>query len=274
MSFAWTAPDACPAAPVVEARIEERLGGPIDVGDHRIAVAVTQEGDTFVARVSLDDDDVRTLDAPSCDDLSDAVAVIVARLASERRPAPPPALPPAAPPIRVERALPPAVPSPWRLGARVSGASVVGVLPGLAVGAELAAVGERGPVSAELAVIQWASGSQPVSGISVEHVDVGLRAAAARIGYRIGELPVRAAAGVEVGSMTGRAATSGSGTWLAFGLGAATWWQATPRVRLVAGLEADLARERVRFTLSNGMLEYEPDVASARATLGVEVGFW
>ena len=75
MSFAWTAPDSCPAAPAVEARIEERLGGPLDVGDHRIAVVVTREGEVFVARVALDDADARTLDAPSCDDLLDAVAI-------------------------------------------------------------------------------------------------------------------------------------------------------------------------------------------------------
>lgn len=271
MSFAWTAPDSCPAAPAVEARIEERLGGPIDVGDHRIVVEVTREGDVFVAHIALDDDDARTLDATSCDDLFDAVAVIVARLASEHRPAPP--VPREAPPpvaIAVAHAVSAATP-PWRLGARLSGASVVGVLPGVAVGAELAAVGEHGPLSAELAVMQWASRSQAISGLAVDHVDVGLRAAALRVGYRIADLPVRAVVSAEAGSMTGSGETSGSGTWLAVGVGAQAWWQATSRVRIVAGLEADDARERVRFTLSTGMVEYEPGAVSARGTVGVEI---
>ena len=268
MSFAWSAPDACPSAPDVQARIERRLGAALELGDHELAVTVTREGDAFVARISLDGEDPRTLTAAGCDQLADAVAVIAGRLATERQAE---VAARAAAPVRAEVPAQVHRSEPPRIAARVAGAGVVGILPGASVGAELGAIGEHGPFSVELALVQWVSRSQPVMDTFADHVDVGLRAFAVRAGYRVGPLPVRATADIEAGTMTAQAARSGSGTWLAVGLGLAGWWQATASLRVVVAAEADLARDRVRFTLGNGSLAYEPGLASGRATLGLEV---
>ena len=148
-----------------------------------------------------------------------------------------------------------------------SGVSALGILPGLGIGGELAAVGERGPVFGELALVQWAASASTAANVTSDRIAIGLRAAALRLGWRIGELPVRAFADGELGSMTGSGMRSGAGTWLAFGIGLAGWWQVTPRLRAVATAEADLARDRVRFTLSDGTPVYEPGLSSARVTM-------
>jgi hypothetical protein len=237
-------------------RIEQRAG---DVADHRIAVAVTRDGGDYVARIELDDAD-RVVTGASCDELADAVAVIVARLASERR-------------IEPERPAASEPRSAWDARARIAGVSALGIVPGVGVGAELAVVVEHAPWSAELGGLQWASGTRTVDSLQTDHLDVGLRAAVLRIGWRIADLPVRVTASGEIGSMTGGGAEMGSGTWLAVGAGLAGWWQMTSRVRVVGSAEADLARDRVRFELNDGSVLYEPGVGSVRASVGVEVGF-
>ncbi len=85
----WTAPSGCPDAADVRTRIERRLGASIDQTVHGIEITVVRARGAFVATVDARAltvaNDVRTLRSARCDELADAVAVIVARLASEAR---------------------------------------------------------------------------------------------------------------------------------------------------------------------------------------------
>src|SRR5437879_13641053 len=49
--FVWQAPAACPDVDEVRARIEHRLGMPIDGSVHGIEVAIDVEGGQYVARI-------------------------------------------------------------------------------------------------------------------------------------------------------------------------------------------------------------------------------
>lgn len=96
-ALVWQAPATCPDAGEVRARIERRLGMPIDRAVHGIEVAIEPEaGDgsggtarRFVARIDLRGvtvaNEVRVLTSGRCDELTDAVAVVIARLAAELR---------------------------------------------------------------------------------------------------------------------------------------------------------------------------------------------
>jgi hypothetical protein len=88
-AFVWRAPDACPDAANVRARVEQRLGGAIDGHLARIEIDITRERAQYVARIDARAitvaNDVRTLRSRKCDALADAVAVVLARLASEVR---------------------------------------------------------------------------------------------------------------------------------------------------------------------------------------------
>ena len=88
-AFAWRAPDACPDAANVKARTEQRLGGAVEGNLHGIEIDITRDRTGFVARIDARAitvaNDVRTLRSRRCDALADAVAVVLARLASEVR---------------------------------------------------------------------------------------------------------------------------------------------------------------------------------------------
>ena len=87
-SLRVVAPAGCPDAASVRARIEQRLGHSIEDMVVGIDVAIAHEHGQFVARIDLGAvtvaTDVRTLSSARCDELADAVALIVARVASER----------------------------------------------------------------------------------------------------------------------------------------------------------------------------------------------
>lgn len=91
----WQAPDSCHDAGEVRARIERRLGAPVDrvVRGVAVDVAVQRDGAAprYVARIDLrglrgggaaGDDEIRVLTSARCDELTDAVAVVIARLAA------------------------------------------------------------------------------------------------------------------------------------------------------------------------------------------------
>lgn len=83
----WDAPAGCPDAADVQARIARRLG--IDDVVHGVEITVVRTRAGFVAEIDARAltvaNDVRTLRSARCDELANAVAVIVARLASEAR---------------------------------------------------------------------------------------------------------------------------------------------------------------------------------------------
>jgi hypothetical protein len=168
----------------------------------------------------------------------------------------------------------PAITHPWSLGVRLSGVSGIGIVPEVGLGAEVAISARHNSMLAELAATKWlTSGADR----STSHVDVGLGVTAARVGWRPEELPLRAWIAGEVGSMDGSgtnlSTSDPGGRWFAAGAGFGVGWPMTPWLRLVGSTEALIAIERVRFTESSGAVIFAPSPVSARATVGIEVGW-
>jgi len=313
LGLAWQAPATCPDAAGIHQRIAQRLGGSLD--DELVSgidVGISHDHGRFVAHIDLRAltvaNDVRTLTSTRCDELADAVAVVVARVARERavhRPtlartsdgarAPDGVHTPFGHVAAIER---PAIDEPvvsrsvvadrprtvvapraWSLGMRVSGVSGIGIVPEVGLGAELAITLRRKSASAELAETKWlASGADARVG-GPAHVDVGLQVTAARLGWRPPGLPLRAFAAAEVGTMDGIGVGVGianpqnGNRWFAAGAGFGVAWQMTPWLRLVGTTEVMLAVERVKFALGNGVIVYAPSPMSARASCGLELGW-
>jgi hypothetical protein len=277
----WDAPDSCPSASSVEARIEQRLGRSLDPDvAATTSITVRLEHGQLTARLELASE-ARALTAGTCDELADAIAIIVSRLAEEH------ALVHVAPmrilaaqdfiaPVVVHRELAATAAHPWTLGVRLSGVSGIGIVPEVGLGAEVAISGRYNAWMGELAATKWlASGAD---GHAASHVDVGLGVTSARIGWRPEHHPLRAWLGAEVGSMDGTgtnlaSSQPNSGRWFAAGGGFGIGWPLTPWLRAVGSTEVLLAIERVKFAESNGTVLYAPSPISARATFGIEIGW-
>lgn len=279
LGLAWQAPATCPDASALRARVEQRLGHPLDDDAAApVSIDIEELGSRYVAAVDLGDDDVRTLTSARCEDLADAVAVIVARAAGEHRAAPRRVAARddeeitlhttlAAPHVRV-----------WSVSARLSGVSGVGIIPEVGLGGELAVAVRRRSAMAEVAGTRWAVSKAQLHGGGPAHVDVGLDVMAMRLGWRSERLPLRGWASVEVGTMYGNGvalanASLGEGRWFAAGAGFGVAWPMTRWARLVGTTEIMTAIERVRFALGDGSVVYAPAPMSARATCGIEVGW-
>ena len=277
VGFAWNAPATCPSISSVEARVEQRLGRALDPA-MKIEIGITQADGHYVAQLTLGNE-ARSLTSDRCDELADAIAIVIARVADEQRPAPVRVAivaPPTPPVILVHREIAePTDRHPWSLGVRLSGVSGIGIVPEVGLGAEIAISARYNSALAELAEAKWlASGADR----STSHVDVGLGVTAARIGWRPEHRPLRAWLSAEVGSMDGTgtnlsASQPNSGRWFAAGGGFGVGWPMTPWLRLVGSTEVLLAVERVRFEQSDGVVLYAPSPVSARATVGIEVGW-
>ena len=282
--FVWEAPAPCPDAGDVRDRIERRLGMPIDGSVHGIEVEIGREGGGFVARIDTRGvtlgNQVRTLTSARCDELADAVAVVVARLATEarvrqveiaRRSA---AIPRAA----AVRAAARREVGPWGGGVRALAVSGVGTIPGVGLGGELAVYARRRSYFAEVAAARWAPSAMYLTAGAPGAVDVGLITGALRAGWSPPDMYIRAWLGVEVGPMTGAGVALGdpqigAGRWTAAGGGFGVTWPMFERVRLVGTVEFMAPLERVRFVLRDGGEIYRPSVAAARCALGLEVGW-
>ena len=309
LGLAWDAPTSCPSSASMRARIERRLGRSLDDVVLGISVDVRAHGGRFVARIDLGAvtvaNDVRTLTSARCDELADAVAVIVARVAREaavgRRPAhgnastarddvtrdgsdDPPGVQPRvatrsdSADAEVHGDVVAARPRHWAIGARLSAISGIGVVPEVGWGSEIAGYVRRDEAMLEIGEARWLASSQKIRYGTPAQVDVGFQVTAARFGWRPERLPLRAWLAVEVGQMNGSSDTlatsqTGSGRWIAAGSGFGVGWQMAPWIRLVGTTEIDIAFQRVRFTLSDGVVVYQPAPASARATCGLEIGW-
>lgn len=281
-SLAWRAPAGCPDAANLRARIERRLERPLDAAVAGIEIDVAEAGGRYVARIDLRAmtvaNDVRTLTSTRCEELADAVAVIVSRVASEaiakQRVAvheeEPAATLVVSAPVPEKRRL-------WSIGARVSGVSGIGIIPKVGVAAEMAVTARRDELLVEVAGTRWLDSWAQLHDGAPAVVDVGLDVAAARVGWRPANLPLRAWAAVEVGLMDGVGVEIpgeqfDAGRWIAAGGGFGVAWQMTKWVRLVGTNETMLAIERMRFA-TGGEIVYAPAPMSFRASVGLEVGW-
>jgi hypothetical protein len=274
----WQAPSTCPDADEVRARIERRLGMPIDRAVHDIEVEIAPEGGRFVARIDLRGvtvaNEVRVLSSARCDELTDAVAVVIARVAVENR----------QPPdedrsVRIAvHASEPVPPRVWGGGVRTLGISGVGAQPRVGVGGEIAAYARHQALFAELAQQWWLPSSRTLHAGAPGRVDIRLRATALRLGWGSESLPLRGWVAGELGSIEGKGVALnndhvGTAMWAGAGAGVGVAWPMAPRVRLVGVIEVAVPFQRPRFVLQGGAELYRPDPATARCGLGLEVGW-
>ena len=280
--FSWEAPAVCPKADAMRARIAG------DVPDFQ--VDITRERGEFVARLVVGDE-VRNLSARRCDDLADAVAVIVARLAREHRELrvaiaeiPMPPAPPAVPEFDLEmpavymRGLAAHASSRWGGGARLMGLSGVGAVPEVGLGVELAGFIRHDDAFVEIAGARWGTGGTLVNEGAPARVAVGLDLLALRAGWGPERLPIRVWGTVERGSMSGEGyqlgdPRFGSGTWTAIGTGFGVAWPMFPNARLVGSFEVAVPVQRPSFVLESGEMVYQPSFMTARVAFGLEVGW-
>ncbi|HEU4727201.1 MAG TPA: hypothetical protein VFT22_04915 [Kofleriaceae bacterium] len=276
----WRAPSGCPDQLDVRARIERRLGMPIEQAVHGIEVEIAPDGTGagFVARIALRGlpagAESRVLTSARCEELSDAVAIVIARLAAEVRRAPAGPAGRSVPASEVGRE----APSRWGGGIRTIGVSGVGAQPSVGLGGELAAYVRRGWMFAEIARAWWLPRSQFLNATAPARVDLQLRATAIRIGWRPEEIPLRAWIAGELGSLEGKGIAFeddriGTEMWAGVGAGLSVAWPMTPWLRIVGVLEAVVPFERPRFVLRGGMEVYRPDLATARSGLGLEIAW-
>lgn len=283
-AFVWAAPPACPDAADARARIERRLGSAFDGSGQGIEVAIEREGDHFVARIDPRGvtlaNQIRTLTSARCDELADAVAVVVARLAIEARGRQAELARRGASSSVAARAVLPARrgPAMWGGGVRAIAVSGIGVLPGVGVAGELALYGRRRTAFGELAVTRWARSAKYLEDGAPGAVDVSLFTAVMRAGWSPPDKYIRAWGVAEAGPMTGEGISLndpriGSGRWLAAGAGFGVAWPMFDRARLVGSFEFLATFDQVRFILTDGEEIYSPSAAVARFALGLEIGW-
>jgi hypothetical protein len=261
----WAAPEQCPTSADVDARVAHRVGSDRNVAPIEVTVHAGPAG--FTAELG----DTRTLSSASCDELANAVALIVARMVLEEPVAIEPPRVVVAAPIVIAPPSPPA----WHVGARLSAASGLGAQPGLGIGGELAVPITWRDWFVEPAGALWKRSSADASGGAV---DVALRTATLRIGARLPELPIRAWVAADLGELRGEGEQfmgdrSGAGGWFGLGVGASFAWYLGDRYAVVAGGEALAAVVRPTFELATGDVVYQPSAVAGRLTIGVEASW-
>jgi hypothetical protein len=278
-AFAWQAPSACPDAGDMRARIERRLGRALDDVAVGISVDIAAEPTGYVARVDARavtvENAQRTLTSKRCDELADAVAVIVARLATEARAGSSEVR------LRFQRTTMPLTtrePRPWGGGVRLLALSGIGAVPSVGVGGEIAGFVRRHDAFAEVGLAGWGQGSVELSDGAPGHVNLRHTYVVARLGWSPERMPIRAWLAGELGSMQGVGIGLyengvGAGRWEAIGSGFGVAWPIAPWIRLVGTFEVAVPFARPRFVLADGQDIYEPAPLTARACLGFEVGW-
>lgn len=268
-AFVWQAPSSCPDVAEVRARIERRLGEPLAARGVFVAIAIEARG--YVARIDLGaitaEPEARVLTSAACDELADAVALVIARTAAEHR---------APSEVRVEpRAEPP---GPWGAGFRLQGVSGIGALPRVGLAGELAAFVRHDELYVELAATRWMPSPRFFHLGAPGRFDVRLDAAALRVGYQSRRLPLRGWVAGEAGVVEGDGVAihdpeMDPQTWAALGAGFGVGWSMTRHLRLVGTLETLVPLVRARFALSDGSQVFRPDPITVRSGLGLEVGW-
>lgn len=285
----WTAPAGCPDAAAVRAKIERRLDGMSLAGvSIDVTVAKTQR---FVATIESGANHERTLTATKCSELADAVALIVAQLATEARDnleivEAPMAVVALAQPVSSERGQgQPIVPEPearpadaWAGGFRALALSGIGMTPSVGVGADVSAFVQRGTNFVELGYAKWVPRPMQILASEAGTVQFDLQLVALRGGWASTNMPLRGWVGLEVGQMHGegpalRTPASGVGRWVAISSGFGVGWPMSPRTRLVGTFEVAVPVQRAEFQFMDGSEVREPAPISARSALGVEVAW-
>ena len=266
----WDAPSTCPTAETMRARIGDGL---------EVRVEITGR---FTAHLVIGAEE-RTLTARRCDDLADAVVLIVARLAraqhrtsavvvvvDEPAEALPPELEVEMPAAdlrrpRVEMMVAEVEPARWGMGVRVLGLSGIGAVPEVGLGAEVAGYLRHDDHFVEIATARWQTGGAFRSRSSA-HVDLDV--AMLRVGWSPQDLPIRIWGQTELGNMAEeQVGDATSNQWVALGGGFGVAWPMHPNARLVGAFEAAVPVVRPELGA------YSPSTLTTRVSFGIELGW-
>ncbi len=303
----WQAPAGCPDEASVRARIDARLASPLGAGDAIDAtVTVVRARRSLRAQVSVWTPAVdveRVLVAGQCDELADAVAVVLARAVAEAR-----ALAPARveepeltwePPVRPERRREAAEskdgdgpstrssgPRSGRTGERArpdggmrpSVVSGAGISPRVGYGLELSAWFVWGSGAVEVSGTRWLERLAALPPSQRFGAAIGLDSLAARACWNPERYGPRVCVLGEVGTMSGRGvglfdSRVGEAVYSAAGIGLSLRTRLRAHVALVGGFDMLRAIDRPRFVLDRGTLLFQPDPLAGRVALGVELGW-
>jgi hypothetical protein len=172
----------------------------------------------------------------------------------------------------------------WGGGARLTGLSGIGALPGVNYGGELAAMVRRDELFAELAFGWWKPEHTYLVTATPERVELKLDVWTLRVGWASMSTPLRAWALAEVGEMASARGMPGVVTrmmtgdvpqerqWRALGGGFGVAWPMSDNARLFGMIEVavPLERQELMLDLVGG---YQPDPLAARSSAGLEVGW-
>lgn len=308
----WNAPPQCPGSAALETSIAERLGRDVTPGEIEVRAHVEDAGASGY-RLSLSTrtdaaEDRRELTAHDCRALADATALLVAltidavavaQHVEAPQPEPEPEQEPAPPVVREpeprevpapepgpvanprSRGESPARPRPEIAGA-IAGGGIIGTLPGVSGGPELAIALLWPRLRLEIAGSWFAPRTEPGDDASVEvQLGVATARACARVGTPRLEAPM--CGGIELGASRGDgdgapAARTAHGLWLAPVVGAGLHGWVTPRLALLARIDVAIPLAHPAFELtgptgSDRIELYRASPVSGRLWLGLEVKF-
>jgi hypothetical protein len=273
--LAWTAPDTCPGEQTLQQAVSDRLDRSIESVALDVAVQVAADAGQFTAQLTVHGaiEDSRVLTSESCIELTEAVAVVIARLVASLPPEQPSAQPPPVVTIAVSHETTP----PWNGGLRVGGVFGTGSAPGVGVAGELGAWVSRGPLALSISGSRWKSSTVMLEG-SMSGVDVALQSLAVRAGWRPEARILRAWLVGELGSIRGEAIglsndRSGSSRWSAVGGGGGVAFGLVRQVVALAAAEAEFVLDRTQFRVDSGTAVYSTPSFALHGSLSIEVGW-
>ncbi len=281
-NWRWIAPAGCSDEASLRAAIAARVESSVDPSSLDVDVSIVSGDGGFTATLVVGGAiaDSRTLTSASCAELTDAIAIVIARLASLAE-APRVAVVEPTPVALVEigpviAGMTEHVPR-WDAGARLSGVVGIGAAPALGIAADLGVWARWRALSVEVALAHWKANTATVGDRSMAGVDVGLETVAVRAGWRfsgrvrswlVGELGTIEGTGVQIAGPQ-----RGSARWTGAGAGGAYAWPLADHVALVAAAEAKILIDRVTFALEGGAVLYRTPPVAVCGSLGIEIGW-
>ena len=191
---------------------------------------------------------------------------------------------PTRPVHRLEKHDPVATDRAWGGGVRLTGLSGVGALPGVNIGGEVAVFVRWEERFVELGFAKWRPEETVLVETYPQRVELGLDVWSARAGWASKKMPLRAWVLVEAGELASPHEVMPAGVprmimgsvaaerkWFAAGGGVSVAWPMSDQTRLVGNIELAIPIDREKMMLDNG--EFEPNAASARCSLGLELGW-
>ena len=284
----WIAPAECPSRASVLDAVTRALGpsSAADTTTLRARAVVENSGRGWRVQLSTPSGE-RTLEADTCEELGEAVALILALAIDPSRGAAQPEPPPVAPiesanekEKEKEQPTPPATLAKTPLLAFGAGQLTdFGTLPSVAIGGGLVAALRVPPLRFEIAGAIWAPQRQSVAGTtSGGDLTLASGVAGACLLPAIGRFELGGCAGVGVDSMTATAfgpivASHGSGAWMVLAGEARAGVSLLPWLALHGGFGLEIPVTRPSFVIEGVGQVHRPAPVSGRQSLTLEVRF-